>query len=141
MAEPPRGCDRQWPRRIGRAALYATCIAALARTRPSLLIGFNEIGRGLRIFPAVGRHAGVPTLDVAHAEAVDADAIEGASDDRYAALDARAGRVLERAGVAPDAIVPVGALRFDALRRRHRQPSPARAPLESCSHRNGSPAR
>ena len=108
---------------IGRAALYATCTAAVAAARPSLLVGFNEIGRWSRILPAVGRHAGIPTLDVAHAEAADAEAIEGASYDRYAVFGPRAGRVLERAGISPTAIVPVGAPRFDALLARHRRPS------------------
>jgi hypothetical protein len=109
---------------IGQAALYATCTDALAETRPALLVGFNEIGRWSRILPAVGRRRGIPTLDVAHAEAVDVEAIEGASYDRYAVFGPRAARVLERAGIEPTAIVQVGAPRFDALIARHDTASP-----------------
>jgi hypothetical protein len=105
---------------IGRLALYATCINELADRGPSVLVGFNEIGRWSRILPAVGRRAGVPTLDVAHAEAADADAIEGASYDRFAVFGPRSQRVLEQAGIDASAIVQVGAPRFDALIARHR---------------------
>jgi hypothetical protein len=107
---------------IGRAALYATCLAELAEHRPSLLIGFNEIGRSSRLLPAVGRRAGIPTLDIAHAEAVDVEAIEGAAYDRYAVFGDRASAVLAAAGIDPARIVPVGAPRFDALISRHREP-------------------
>lgn len=105
---------------IGRAALYATCIDELVARGPSLLIGFNEIGRWSRILPEVGARAGIPTLDIAHAEAADVDAIEGASYDRFAVFGPRSRRVLERAGIDPSAIVAVGAPRFDALVARHR---------------------
>lgn len=107
---------------IGRSALYATCLAELADHRPSLLLGFNEIGRSSRLLPAVGRRAGIPTLDVAHAEAVDAEAIEGADYDRYAVFGQRASDVLARAGIEPSRIVAVGAPRFDALIHRHSAP-------------------
>ncbi len=108
---------------IGRVALYATCIDELAEYGPSLLVGFNEIGRWSRILPEVGRRAGIPTLDVAHAEAADAAAIEGATYDRFAVFGHRSRRVLERAGVPPTAIVEVGAPRFDALVARHGHPA------------------
>ena len=107
---------------IGRAALYATCLAELAEHRPSLLIGFNEIGRSSRLLPVVGQRAGIPTLDVAHAEAVDVEAIEGAAYDRYAVFGPRASAVLASAGIEPARIVPVGAPRFDALIARHSAP-------------------
>ena len=106
---------------IGRAALYAAALDDLASHSPSLLVGFNEVGRWSRILPAVGRRHGIPSLDVAHAEAVDVAAIEGAGYDRFAVFGRRSADVLERAGVDPDRIAITGAPRFDALVRRHGQ--------------------
>ena len=108
---------------IGRVAMYAAAIDDLAAHRPSLLVGFNEVGRWSRILPAVAGRRGIPSLDVAHAEAVDVGAIEGAGYDRFAVFGRRSADVLERAGVNPDRIEITGAPRFDALIKRHGPPS------------------
>jgi hypothetical protein len=108
---------------IGRAALYAAAIDDLAVHRPALLVGFNEVGRWARILPAVARKRGIPSLDVAHAEAVDVAAIEGAGYDRFAVFGPRSADVLARAGVDPARIEITGAPRFDALIRRHGEPT------------------
>ena len=123
MALRRRACEQPWRRPIGRAALVRNLHRRVGSPRaPRSWLASTRSAAKLRILPAVGRRAGIPTLDVAHAEAVDADAIEGASYDRSAAFAAGAIRALQGRNVAPAAvIVTVGAPRFDAL---HRATSP-----------------
>jgi hypothetical protein len=109
---------------MGRIALYAACLDAVAAARPSVMATFNEIGRSSRLLPAAARRRGIPSLDIAHAEAADADAIAGIAYDRIAVFGPAAVRVMERAGVEPERVVPVGAPRFDALIRRHPEVPP-----------------
>ena len=113
---------------IGRIALYAACLDAVAERRPALMATFNEIGRWSRLLPEAARHHGVPSLDIPHAEAADEVAIQGVAYDRLAVFGSRAAQVVERAGVPADRIVAVGAPRFDALIHRHA--SRARVPPE-----------
>ena len=89
--------------------------SVIRRYRPSLLVSFDEIGTWARLIPAVARRAGVPTLDLPHAEAADAVAISGASYDAFAVYGPRARQVLQAAGIAPERIHEIGAPRFDGL--------------------------
>ncbi len=104
---------------IGRIALYAACLDAVATRGPSVLAAFNEIGRWSRILPVVARRHGVPSLDIAHAEPADHLAVQGTTYDHYAVFGPRSTSVLVRAGLARDRIHEVGAPRFDALIARH----------------------
>ncbi len=89
--------------------------SVIRRYRPSLLVSFDEIGTWARLIPAVARRAGVPTLDLPHAEAADAVAISGAGYDAFAVYGPRARQVLLAAGVRPERIHAIGAPRFDPL--------------------------
>jgi hypothetical protein len=100
----------------GRIALGAAALASVARRwRPSLFAAFDEIGTWARILPAVARRHAIPSLDLPHAEAADAEAIRGAGYDVMATYGPAASRVLRAAGVAPERIVEIGAPRFDPL--------------------------
>ena len=109
---------------MGRIALYAACLDAVAAARPSVMATFNEIGRSSRLLPVAARRHGIPSLDIAHAEAADADAITGIAYDRIAVFGPAAARVMGRAGVEPERVVQVGAPRFDELLRRHPEVPP-----------------
>jgi hypothetical protein len=101
---------------LGRIALGATALAsAIRRWRPSLLVAFDEVGTWARLLPAAGRRFGVPTLDLPHAEAADAEAIRGAGYDRMAVYGPRAALVLTAAGIPRHRVVEIGAPRFDPL--------------------------
>lgn len=113
-------------RELPRIAAGAMAVeSVIRRYRPSLIVSFDEVGTWARIIPAVARPAGIPTLDLPHAEAADAVAISGAGYDAFAVYGPRARRVMERAGIAPDRVHEIGAPRFDALIAGARQ-----APLE-----------
>jgi hypothetical protein len=99
---------------LGAAALASAVIA----WRPSILVAFDEVGTWARILPAVATRHGIPSLDLPHAEAADADAIAGAAYDRMAVYGPRAASVLRRAGIRAGRIVEIGAPRFDALAGR-----------------------
>jgi hypothetical protein len=101
---------------LGRVALGAVALAGLVRLwRPRLLVAFDEIGTWARLLPAVARRFAVPSLDLPHAEAADATAIEGAGYDRMAVYGSRAAAVLVAAGIAAERIIEIGAPRFDPL--------------------------
>lgn len=104
---------------LGRIALYGLCLDAVAERRPAVMATFNEIGRWARLLPVAARLHRVPSLDIAHAEAADAVAIQGVDYDRMAVFGPAAARVLAEAGVPPERIVQVGAPRFDSLIARH----------------------
>jgi hypothetical protein len=100
----------------GRIALGAAALVSAARRwRPSLLAAFDEIGTWARILPTVARRHGIPSLDLPHAEAADAEAIRGAGYDVMATYGPAASRVLRAAGVVAERIVEIGAPRFDQL--------------------------
>jgi len=101
---------------LGRIALGAMALSGLVRQwRPGLLLAFDEIGTWARLLPAVAWRFGVPSLDLPHAEAADAIAIQGAGYDRMAVYGSRAAAVLRAARIPPDRIVEIGAPRFDSL--------------------------
>jgi hypothetical protein len=101
---------------LRRIALGAAAMsAAVEAWRPSILVAFDEVGTWARILPAVARHHGIPSLDLPHAEAADAEAIAGAAYDRMAVYGPQAATVLRRAGIAAERIVEIGAPRFDVL--------------------------
>jgi hypothetical protein len=100
----------------GRIALGAAgLLSVMRRWRPALLVAFDEIGTWARILPAVARRHGIPSLDLPHAEAADAQAIRGAAYDVVAAYGPRATGVLLDAEVPAERIVQIGAPRFDPL--------------------------
>jgi hypothetical protein len=102
---------------LARIALAAAALASVASAwRPSILVAFDEVGTWARILPAVARRHGIPSLDLPHAEAADADAITGAGYDRMAVYGPRAAAVLRRAGISSERIAEIGAPRFDGLR-------------------------
>jgi hypothetical protein len=110
----------------GRIALGAAALLSAARCwRPALLAGFDEIGTLARLLPEVARSAGVPSLDLPHAEAADASAIQGASYDCMATYGPRATAVLRAAGVPAERIVEIGAPRLDPLVRLVAEGRPA----------------
>jgi hypothetical protein len=101
---------------LRRIALGAAALsAAVEAWRPSILLAFDEVGTWARILPAVAHHHGIPSLDLPHAEAADAEAIAGVAYDRMAVYGPHAAMVLRRAGIAADRIVEIGAPRFDVL--------------------------
>jgi hypothetical protein len=103
----------------GRIALGAAALLSVARRwRPRLLAAFDEIGTWARLLPEVARRSGMRSLDLPHAEAADAAAIQGAAYDCMATYGPRATAVLRAAGVSPERIVEVGAPRFDPLVHR-----------------------
>jgi hypothetical protein len=100
----------------GRIALGAAgLLSVVRRWHPALLAAFDEIGTWARILPAVARSAGIPSLDLPHAEAADAEAIRGAAYDVMATYGPRATAVLRQADVPAERIVEIGAPRFDPL--------------------------
>jgi hypothetical protein len=119
-AATARRAQRTLAESLGRIALYGACLDSVAARRPAVMATFNEIGRWARLLPAAARRHGVPSLDIAHAEAADDVAIQGIDYDRMAAFGPAAARVLARAGVPADRVVQVGAPRFDSLIHRHR---------------------
>jgi hypothetical protein len=101
---------------LGRIALGAVALGGLVRRwRPGLLVAFDEIGTWARLLPAVAHRFDVPSLDLPHAEATDAWAIQGAGYDRMAVYGSRAAAVLGAAGVGAERIIEIGAPRFDPL--------------------------
>jgi hypothetical protein len=122
--EVARRLERALASAMGRIALYASCLDAVAGARPGVMATFNEIGRSSRLLPAAARRRGIPSLDIAHAEAADADAIRGIAYDRIAVFGPAAARVMQRAGVDPERVIQVGAPRFDELLRRHPEVPP-----------------
>jgi hypothetical protein len=84
------------------------------------MMSFNENGRWARLIPAAARRHGVLSLDIAHAEIVDAVAIQGADFDRFAVFGAYSASTLHGAGIDPGRVMEVGAPRFDQLIRRAR---------------------
>lgn len=102
----------------GRIELGAAALLSVARRwGPGLLAGLDEIGTWARLLPEVARRRGIPSLDLPHAEAADATAIEGAAYDCMATYGPRATAVLRAAGIPPERIVEIGAPRFDPLVR------------------------
>jgi hypothetical protein len=100
----------------GRIALGAAALISVARRwRPSLLAAFDEVGTWARLLPAVARAHGIPSLDLPHAEAADAVAIQGVDYDGMATYGPRATAVLREAGVPAERIIEIGAPRFDPL--------------------------
>lgn len=114
--------ERTLAESMGRIALYAACLDAVGERRPALMATFNEIGRWARLLPEAARRHDVPSLDIAHAEAADAVAIQGIAYDRFAVFGPAAASVLREAGVDASRIAEVGAPRFDALVARHPVP-------------------
>lgn len=113
---PVTGLRAVLARELPRIALGGVALAAAVRHwQPRALVAFDEIGTWARLLPAVGRAAGIGSLDLPHAEAADTTAIRGAGYDRMAVYGTRAAEVLRAAGVAPDRIVQIGAPRFDPL--------------------------
>ena len=114
-AVPPEiGAFAHWE--LGRIAAGVIGVeSAVRRFRPRLIVSFDEIGTWARVIPAVARRAGIPTLDLPHAEAADAAAIAGAAYDEFAVYGARARQVVQRAGVEPSHVHEIGAPRFDPL--------------------------
>lgn len=111
-------------RELPNLALGAFGLRSMVRRwRPALLAAFDEKGTWSRLLPAVGRSAGVPSLNLPHAEAADAPAIAGVDFDRMAAYGPRARAVLEAAGVPSDRIVEIGAPLFDDLGAADRSPA------------------
>lgn len=104
---------------LGRIALYASCLDAIAGRSPALMATFNEIGRWARLLPQAARKHGVPSVDIAHAEAADPVAIEGIEYDRVAVYGPAATRVMLEAGVPASRIAEIGAPRFDRLVTRY----------------------
>jgi hypothetical protein len=106
---------------LARSGLEAACLLSIAARRPALMMSFNENGRWARLIPAAARRRGVLSLDVAHAEIVDAVAIQGADFDRFAVFGAYSASTLQEAGMDPGRVVQIGAPRFDQLIRRARK--------------------
>jgi hypothetical protein len=104
---------------LPRIAIDALALDAVAGRGPALLGTLNEVARWSRLLPQAARRHGVPSLDIAHAEAADDIAIRGVDFDRYAVFGDQAAAVLRRAGVDDSRIVGVGAPRFDQLVTRH----------------------
>jgi hypothetical protein len=103
-------------RELPRIALGAAAVTSIvSRWQPSLVVGFDEVGTWSRIVPAVARHAGIPSLNLPHAEADDPVAIAGADYDRFAVFGPRAARVFAAAGIPADRVVETGAPHFDGL--------------------------
>jgi hypothetical protein len=96
---------------LGAAGL----LSVVRRWHPALLAAFDEIGTWARILPVVARRHGIPSLDLPHAEAADAEAIRGAAYDVMATYGPRATAVLRQAEVPAERIVEIGAPRFDPL--------------------------
>ncbi|MEO8245897.1 MAG: hypothetical protein ABI622_02140 [Chloroflexota bacterium] len=112
----PAGVAAFARRELPRIAAGAVGVESVVRRyRPCLLVSFDEVGTWARIIPAVARRAGIPTLDLPHAEAADAVAITGAGYDAFAVYGPRARAVMERAGIAAERIHEIGAPRFDPL--------------------------
>ncbi len=139
-----RAADRAWSAAVGssRAAGLLTIAArelprialgaaglrsVVGRWRPSLLIGFDEVGTWSRILPAVAHASAVSSLNLPHAEAAMPVAIAGADYDRFAVFGPRAAAVLRKAGIPPERVVEIGAPHFDALVARPRPPATAPA--------------
>ena len=95
--------------------------SVVARVRPACLVTFNEIGIWSRLGPAVARANEIPAIDLPHAEAADAEAIEGLPHDAIAVYGPRSAEVMARAGVDPSRIYVIGPLRYDSLAERARQ--------------------
>jgi hypothetical protein len=95
--------------------------AVVARVRPACLVTFNEIGTWSRLGPAVARANGIPAIDLPHAEAVDAEAIEGLPHDAIAVYGPRSAELMARAGVDPGRVHVIGPLRYDSLAERARR--------------------
>ena len=95
--------------------------AVVARVRPACLVTFNEIGIWSRLGPAVARANGIPAIDLPHAEAADAEAIEGLPHDAIAVYGPRSAEVMDRAGVDPGCVHVIGPLRYDSLAERARR--------------------
>ena len=107
------GMARDAVLRLAVDAAHLDSIAA--RTRAECVVTFNEIGTWSRLGPAVARARGIPSVDLPHAEAANATAIEGLPHDAIGVYGPRSAEVMEQAGVPRERVHLVGPLRHDVL--------------------------
>ena len=101
---------------LPRASLIAAQLAGLARRlRPAVLVAYNEVDVWSRLVPVVAHGAGVRAVDLPHAESADPWASTGLEYDAVAVYGPRAVETMRLTGLAPDRIVAVGSVRYDAL--------------------------
>jgi hypothetical protein len=96
-------------------AAAASLLSAVSRTRPAVVATYDEVGSWGRLVAEAARSAGVPSLDLPHAEAADPIGTRGATYDRMAVFGPVASDRLRQAGIADERIVEVGAPNFDEL--------------------------
>jgi len=99
--------------------------SAVRQVRPRVLATYDEVGSWGRLVAAVAARHGLVSVDLPHAEAVDAIAIAGGGFDAWAVFGPRSAATLRVAGIPAERIVTVGAARFDALVRDPSVPQPA----------------
>jgi hypothetical protein len=100
-----------------RAAATAVS-AGIRRSGARVVVTYDEVGRWGRLLAEAARHAGVPSVDLPHAESVDPEAMRGMGYDRIAVFGPVSAERVERAGVEPERIVVVGSPGLDALVER-----------------------
>ena len=100
---------------LHRQVTAVGCLSSIVQRNPQLILTFDELGRRARLIGPVAARAGVPSLDLPHAEAADPFAIAGASYDMFGVFGPRAHQVLLQAGISEARIREIGPARFDAL--------------------------
>lgn len=88
---------------------------AIERVDPAAVVTYDEVGRWGRLIASAARVAGVPSVDLPHAEAVDEVAMRGMAFDVVAVLGPTAADRVAAAGVPAERIVVVGSPGLDAL--------------------------
>jgi hypothetical protein len=97
--------------RIGAIALRS----ALRATGASVVVTYDEVGRWGRLVAAAGSAAGVPSVDLPHAEAVDVVAMRGMAFDAVGVFGEVSAERVAAAGVPADRIVQIGSPALDGL--------------------------
>lgn len=88
---------------------------AIERLQPEAVVTYDEVGRWGRLIAAAAHAAGIPSVDLPHAEAVDEVAMRGMAFDVVAVFGPVSARRVAAAGVPADRIVVVGSPALDRL--------------------------
>lgn len=88
---------------------------AIEGLRPASVVTYDEVGRWGRLIAAAAQAAGIASVDLPHAEAVDEVAMRGMAFDVVAVFGPAAARRVAAAGVPAERIVEVGSPALDQL--------------------------